>query len=132
MPSVQVLKERQEGPAAPLKRFHNEIKRRLIYRYCLYISMLTGVLQLLSTAACSSAGLDGAWQGKVSTAAFTTAPLLLCRFGYQAEALIDYACGRGGDLNKWDAARVSTFAGLAMSSIWQGQPAAPVVQQQSI
>jgi hypothetical protein len=28
----QVLRERQEGPAAPLKKFHNEIKRRLIYR----------------------------------------------------------------------------------------------------
>lgn len=66
--TAQVLRERQEGPAAPLKKFHNEIKRRLIYR-----------------------------------------------FGYQAEALIDYACGRGGDIQKWDAAKIGYVLGLDIS-----------------
>lgn len=28
----KALWQRKQGPAAPLKEFHNEIKRRLIYR----------------------------------------------------------------------------------------------------
>jgi hypothetical protein len=31
----------------------------------------------------------------------------VCRFAYQADALIDYACGRGGDIHKWHAAKVT-------------------------
>jgi hypothetical protein len=55
----KALTARREGAAAPLKEFHNEVKRRLIYR-----------------------------------------------FAYRAPKLLDYACGRGGDLHKWKAAQV--------------------------
>lgn len=30
----------------------------------------------------------------------------LCRFAYNADALLDYASGRGGDLHKWKLAQV--------------------------
>ncbi|GBF97981.1 hypothetical protein Rsub_10655 [Raphidocelis subcapitata] len=62
------LKQRREGVAAPLKEFHNEIKRRLIYR-----------------------------------------------FAYQRARLLDYACGRGGDLHKWKAAQVRYVKGIDLS-----------------
>ncbi|KAF6256464.1 mRNA capping enzyme-domain-containing protein [Scenedesmus sp. NREL 46B-D3] len=64
----EALARRREGPAAPLKQYHNEIKRRLIYR-----------------------------------------------FAYGAEALLDYACGRGGDLHKWKSAQVHFVKGLDLS-----------------
>uniref|UniRef100_A0A383V9F3 mRNA (guanine-N(7))-methyltransferase n=1 Tax=Tetradesmus obliquus TaxID=3088 RepID=A0A383V9F3_TETOB len=64
----EALARRRQGPAAPLKQYHNEIKRRLIYR-----------------------------------------------FAYGAEALLDYACGRGGDLQKWKSAQVAFVKGLDLS-----------------
>eukprot|EP00775_Hariotina_reticulata_P012819 gene12819-12946_t len=66
--TADALKARREGPAAPLKLFHNEIKRRLIYR-----------------------------------------------FAYGAESLLDYACGRGGDIHKWKSAKVQHVKGLDLS-----------------
>ncbi|KAI8466031.1 MAG: mRNA capping enzyme-domain-containing protein [Monoraphidium minutum] len=66
--TAEALKQRREGVAAPLKEFHNEIKRRLIYR-----------------------------------------------FAYECPSLLDYACGRGGDIHKWKAARVKYVKGIDLS-----------------
>lgn len=60
--------ERAKGPAAPLKTFHNTIKR-----------------------------------------------LLLANFAHKAPQLLDIACGRGGDLAKWDAAGVRQVIGIDIS-----------------
>eukprot|EP00879_Flechtneria_rotunda_P004748 GHRR01005017.1.p1 GENE.GHRR01005017.1~~GHRR01005017.1.p1 ORF type:complete len:690 (+),score=302.69 GHRR01005017.1:350-2419(+) len=64
----EALQRRREGPAAPLKKYHNDIKRRLIYR-----------------------------------------------FAYRASALLDLACGRGGDIHKWASAQVHYVKGYDLS-----------------
>ena len=63
--SSQSRRDRAHGPAAPLKKFHNLVKREL---------------------------LNG--------------------FAENASLLLDVACGRGGDLAKWDDARVGTVMGI--------------------
>lgn len=67
--NTSTRQERAEGPAAPLKKYHNSIKRHLI---------LT--------------------------------------FASHAESLLDVACGRGGDLAKWEAAMIKTVHGVDISS----------------
>jgi mRNA (guanine-N7-)-methyltransferase len=61
-------RERAEGPAAPLKIYHNTVKRHLISTFA------------------SGAG-----------------------------SLLDIACGRGGDLHKWDSAQVQHVHGVDIS-----------------
>ena len=61
-------KERAQGPAAPLKTYHNVVKRHLI-----------------------------------ST------------FASGADSLLDIACGRGGDLHKWDSAKIRRVHGVDIS-----------------
>ena len=63
--SSQSRRDRAHGPAAPLKKFHNLVKREL-----------------------------------------------LNAFAENASLLLDVACGRGGDLAKWDDARVGTVMGI--------------------
>eukprot|EP00884_Botryococcus_braunii_P022897 jgi/Botrbrau1/9291/Bobra.0111s0016.1 len=60
--------EREKGPAAPLKLFHNKIKRQLINR-----------------------------------------------FAHGCEALLDLACGRGGDIWKWINAKIVYVKGIDLS-----------------
>ena len=60
--------ERAAGPSAPLKMYHNSIKRHLI----------------------------------------TT-------FASDASTLLDVACGRGGDLHKWDTAKIKHVHGIDIS-----------------
>lgn len=67
--SKEALKRRAQGPGAPLKRFHNTIKRQLINR-----------------------------------------------FATNADSLLDFACGRGGDLWKWIDAGISYVKGIDLSS----------------
>lgn len=38
------------------------------------------------------------------------------RFAYRASSLLDYACGRGGDLHKWRAAQVAYVKGVDLSA----------------
>jgi len=66
--SKEALKKRAQGPGAPLKRFHNTIKRQLINR-----------------------------------------------FATNAGSLLDFACGRGGDLWKWIDAGISYVKGIDLS-----------------
>lgn len=63
--TVHSRKDRAQGPAAPLKLFHNNIKR-----------------------------------------------YLLTTFASGADAVLDVACGRGGDLAKWSAAGVKRVFGV--------------------
>ncbi|GMH32739.1 hypothetical protein BSKO_00573 [Bryopsis sp. KO-2023] len=62
------MKRRREGPALPLKNFHNQIKACLIRRFC-----------------------------------------------YGVDKVLDFCCGRGGDLRKWDQAKVKFVRGLDLS-----------------
>ncbi|KAK9822447.1 hypothetical protein WJX81_000844 [Elliptochloris bilobata] len=64
----EALRARRDGEAAPLKQFHNKIKREMIYR-----------------------------------------------FAWQADSLLDFACGRGGDLQKWFDAGVKYVKGIDLS-----------------
>ena len=66
--NTSTKEERARGIAAPLKRYHNQIKRHL-----------------------------------------------LRVFAKNAERLLDVACGRGGDLAKWDASGVNYVLGLDIS-----------------
>lgn len=61
-------RQRAEGPAAPLKKYHNAIKRQLIYT-----------------------------------------------FARNTPSLLDVACGRGGDLSKWECAGVRRVLGIDLS-----------------
>lgn len=61
----QSRRDRANGPAAPLKRYHNLVKRELINVYARH-----------------------------------------------ASSLLDVACGRGGDVAKWDAAGVRSVTGI--------------------
>eukprot|EP00882_Tetradesmus_deserticola_P033280 GHRQ01037998.1.p1 GENE.GHRQ01037998.1~~GHRQ01037998.1.p1 ORF type:complete len:174 (+),score=26.11 GHRQ01037998.1:155-676(+) len=94
----EALARRREGPAAPLKQYHNEIKRRLIYRCA--CSRKRPVQQQLRLVA-NLAGL-----AEAGHALQLQVLCVSCRFAYGAEALLDYACGRGGDLHKWNSAQV--------------------------
>jgi 2-polyprenyl-3-methyl-5-hydroxy-6-metoxy-1,4-benzoquinol methylase len=62
------LRQRQQGPAIQLKKFHNDVKRELINTY--------------------SRG---------------------------SRRLLDLACGRGGDLNKWADADIREVVGVDLS-----------------
>ncbi|KAL4858009.1 mRNA cap guanine-N7 methyltransferase 1 [Chlorella vulgaris] len=64
----EALKARATGPGAPLKKFHNDIKRQLINR-----------------------------------------------FANGAESLLDFACGRGGDIWKWIDAGITVVKGIDLS-----------------
>jgi SAM-dependent methyltransferase len=64
----EALRARAQGPGAPLKKFHNDIKRQLI-----------------------------------------------SRFASNAGSLLDFACGRGGDIWKWIDAGVQRVKGIDLS-----------------
>ena len=66
--NTSTRQERAEGPAAPLKIYHNKVKRHLI----------------------------------------TT-------FASGASSLLDIACGRGGDIHKWDSAKIQHVHGIDIS-----------------
>eukprot|EP00004_Rigifila_ramosa_P013933 TRINITY_DN3123_c0_g1_i4.p2 TRINITY_DN3123_c0_g1~~TRINITY_DN3123_c0_g1_i4.p2 ORF type:complete len:256 (+),score=53.69 TRINITY_DN3123_c0_g1_i4:33-770(+) len=65
VPTRDVLRSRDTGPAAPLKKYHNMVKRRLLEH-----------------------------------------------FATNAEALLDIACGRGGDLRKWQDCNIGFIKGV--------------------
>lgn len=66
--NTSTRQERAAGPAAPLKIYHNSIKRHLIQT-----------------------------------------------FASNAASLLDVACGRGGDIQKWDAAGITHVHGIDIS-----------------
>ncbi|KAL4442986.1 hypothetical protein ABPG77_008477 [Micractinium sp. CCAP 211/92] len=66
--TAEALQARAQGPGAPLKKFHNTIKRQLINRFA------TG-----------------------------------------ADSLLDFACGRGGDIWKWIDAGITKVMGVDLS-----------------
>ncbi|KAL4457714.1 hypothetical protein ABPG75_012579 [Micractinium tetrahymenae] len=66
--TAEALQARAQGPGAPLKKFHNTIKRQLINRFA------TG-----------------------------------------ADSLLDFACGRGGDIWKWIDAGIPRVMGVDLS-----------------
>eukprot|EP00210_Caulerpa_lentillifera_P001474 g1414.t1 len=64
----EALQRRRQGPALPLKQFHNLIKNKLIRRFC-----------------------------------------------YGVDKLLDFCCGRGGDIRKWEFAKVKYCKGIDLS-----------------
>jgi hypothetical protein len=60
------------------------------------------------------------WNG-METAAGIELQLLRvsCRFAHGAEALLDLACGRGGDLHKWKSAQVLLHTSKPLASVLQ-------------
>jgi mRNA (guanine-N7-)-methyltransferase len=66
---AEALRRRAMGPSAPIKRYHNSVKRKLIQT-----------------------------------------------FAKNVPRLLDIACGRGGDISKWNAAGVGHVTGIDISS----------------
>ena len=66
---AEALRRRAMGPSAPIKRYHNSVKRKLIET-----------------------------------------------FAKNVPRLLDIACGRGGDISKWNAAGVGHVTGIDISS----------------
>ncbi|GAB5361838.1 hypothetical protein AAMO2058_000747000 [Amorphochlora amoebiformis] len=71
----QTMQERRQGISHPLKKFHNQVKRKMIMRFCSRHSNRSG----------------------------------------EGLRLLDLACGRGGDLNKWGSAGISFVRGIDLS-----------------
>eukprot|EP00887_Chlorella_sp_A99_P001412 scaffold8.g1412.t1 len=83
------LRARAQGPGAPLKKFHNEIKRALINRR-----------ERAHAVECVR------WENGGERRS---------RFATGAESLLDLACGRGGDIWKWMDAGIRTVKGVDLS-----------------
>ena len=152
----EALKARAQGPGAPLKKFHNEIKRQLINRCG---PQEAGAVGLPAAAAPLAAGscrttrctarsplavcsLSGAlmpsrscltaagwtWrQFACASACHTSGPPIHLpvallpplwyhhRFASGADSLLDFCCGRGGDIWKWIDAGITRVKGIDLS-----------------
>jgi SAM-dependent methyltransferase len=109
------LKARATGPGAPLKKFHNQIKRQLIDR------------SVGGRVGSMGYSTQYTWMPSRSTPAFvcslrwtpytpcTHLPPTRCRFAADVDKLLDLACGRGGDLIKWADSRVRYVKGVDLS-----------------
>ncbi len=85
------------GEAAPLKTFHNSIKRQMINRCVPAQHWLSVRLQHAQTRMAP-------WLCHVRThhaSTLVSSGACMRRFAWQADSLLDFACGRGGDLQKW-------------------------------
>ena len=111
--SVQeALHARATGPGAPLKKFHNEIKRQLINRcVCGRGRGGRGGRVMAARAGRRRGG------PRPSTPPPPRERWALCarRFAGDAESLLDLACGRGGDIWKWIDAGILHVKGVDLS-----------------
>lgn len=96
--TADALKARATGPGAPLKKFHNEIKRHLITRCAL------------------GAGWRAPHSSQQSQVMAARPPAdRRRRFAGGAGRLLDLACGRGGDIWKWIDAGIGYVKGVDLS-----------------
>lgn len=91
----EALAARATGPGAPLKKFHNTIKRLLIQRW-----VGSNVVPVVKAA---------------NLLAHELGTCSIPRFAWQADRLLDLACGRGGDIWKWIDAGILRVKGIDLS-----------------
>lgn len=137
----EALKARAQGPGAPLKKFHNDIKRQLINRCggdrwrvgrprSLFgrpaLQASSWLQGTLVTLAAPMAGVEllglhtgcmRSWpplRGPATSPSVDTPPRM-SRFASGAGSLLDFACGRGGDIWKWIDAGIPVVKGVDLS-----------------
>lgn len=147
--TAEALQARAQGPGAPLKKFHNTIKRQLINRYVAGATAASRqqVVRIEAPSSCSalcqlnwmqrsllcSMAIPGRRQAGCLDHPLvpTCGPTMLCptrsctqncthptpphRFATGVDSLLDFACGRGGDIWKWIDAGIPRVMGVDLS-----------------
>ena len=126
----EALRARAQGPGAPLKKFHNDIKRQLINRWAgggsggRELALPEHQEKAPTNPVSGSAGRSckqilalPARQAAVRHRCPPACPYCCrpSRFAHGAGSLLDLACGRGGDIWKWIDAGITVVKGIDLS-----------------
>lgn len=93
---------RQQGKAAPLKDFHNHIKRLMIKRWKQQTDYGRIQVSSLLLAGSNLPSIGSNLPSNLPSNG-SNLPSIAFRFAFNCPMLLDFCCGRGGDIMKWFA-----------------------------